>query len=102
MSDVDENIFNLVSESCSIRQSIKDTSKTTSYSAAPATDFADAVNLFNFMLDTQFASLSQHLKSEQKANAQQLSKKPKENAGSKLRGEGNKIQYSFNVEIPED
>ena len=75
MSDVDENILNLDSDSCSIRQSIKDSSQTTSNSAAPATDFADAVNLFKSMLDTRFASLSQQLKSEQKANAQQLSKK---------------------------
>ena len=41
-------------------------------------------------------------KSEQKANAQQLSKRLKENAGSRLRGEGNKIQYSFNEEISDD
>ena len=71
-------------------------------SDAASTDLADAVSLFKSVLDTQFASLSKQLFTEQKTNAKSLSKKLKENTASKLRGEGNKIQFGFNEEIIEE
>ena len=74
----------------------------TEKSSRGSTDLADAVSLFKSIIDNQFANLSQQLISEQKSSAQSLSKKLKENAASKLRGEGNRIQFSFNEEIVED
>ena len=71
-------------------------------SDAASTDLADAVSLFKSVLDSQFASLSKQLFTEQKTNAKSLSKKLKENTASKLRGEGNKIQFGFNEEIIEE
>ena len=74
----------------------------TGNSAAGSTDLADAVSLFKSVLDSQFASLSKQLFTEQQTNAKSLSKKLKENTASKLRGEGNKIQFRFNEEIIEE
>ncbi|KAK3107273.1 hypothetical protein FSP39_010868 [Pinctada imbricata] len=65
-------------------------------------DFADAISLFRSVLDNQFSNLAQKLLTDQQANVKTLSKKFKENPASKLKGEGNKIQYSFNEEILED
>ncbi|KAK3103824.1 hypothetical protein FSP39_022189 [Pinctada imbricata] len=65
-------------------------------------DFADAINLFKTVLDNQFSNLAQKLVSDQQSNAKSLSKKLKDNPSNKLKGEGNRIQYSFNEEIIED
>lgn len=65
-------------------------------------DLADAVSLFKSVIDSQFASLSEKLFSEQKSSAKTLSKKLKDSKASKLQGEGNRIQYTFNDEIIDD
>lgn len=65
-------------------------------------DLADAVSLFKSVIDSQFASLSEKLLTEQKANAKSLSKKIKESKSTRIQGEGNRIQYIFNEEIIED
>lgn len=65
-------------------------------------DLADAASLFKSVIDSQFASLSEKLLTEQKANAKSLSKKIKESKSTRIQGEGNRIQYIFNEEIIED
>lgn len=65
-------------------------------------DLADAVSLFKSVIDSQFASLSEKLLTEQKANAKTLSKKIKESKSTRIQGEGNRIQYNFNEEVIED
>ena len=61
-------------------------------------DLADAVSLFKTVIDSQFASLSEKLLSEQKASAKSLTKKIKDSKASRIQGEGNRIQFSFNEE----
>ncbi|XP_061164440.1 uncharacterized protein LOC133173470 [Saccostrea echinata] len=65
-------------------------------------DLADAVSLFKSVIDSQFASLSEKPLTEQKVNAKSLSKKIKESKSTRIQGEGNRIQYTFNEEIIED
>lgn len=54
-------------------------------------DLAVAVSLFKSVIDSQFASLSEKLLTEQKANAKSLSKKIKESKSTRIQGEGNRI-----------
>lgn len=58
--------------------------------------------MFKSVIDSQFASLSEKLLTEQKANAKSLSKKIKESKSTRIQGEGNRIQYNFNEEIIDD
>lgn len=58
--------------------------------------------MFKSVIDSQFASLSEKLLTEQKANAKSLSKKIKESKSRRIQGEGNRVQYNFNEEIIED
>ncbi|KAK3095843.1 hypothetical protein FSP39_019907 [Pinctada imbricata] len=63
---------------------------------------SDAVNLLQTALNNQFSTLSKQLLSEQKVNAQSLSKKLKEKSTTKFKGEGNRVQYEFNEDLIED
>ena len=65
-------------------------------------DLADAASLFKTVIDSQVASLSDKPLSEQKASAKSLTKKIKDSKASRIQGEGNRIQFSFNEEIIDD
>ena len=60
------------------------------------------MSLFKTVIDSQFASLSEKLLSEQKASAKSLTKKIKDSKASRIQGEGNRIQFCFNEEIIDD
>ncbi|KAK3098173.1 hypothetical protein FSP39_016873 [Pinctada imbricata] len=60
-------------------------------------DATDALELFKNILQSQFHSF----KKEQAESVESLSKKLKDNVSSKLKSEGNRIQFDFNTELLE-
>ena len=67
-----------------------------------SSDFSDAISLFKTLMENQFQSLEKKFEERVSANAQSLKKKFTESAYEKLKGEGNKIQYKFNLDILDD
>ena len=63
---------------------------------------SDAISLFKTLMENQFQSLEKKFEERVSANAQSLKKKFTESAYEKLKGEGNKIQYKFNLDILDD
>jgi hypothetical protein len=62
-------------------------------------DLSDVVNLFTTVIKNQFDELTEKLQAEQAQNSEFLQKKVKENVISKLKSEGNRVQYEFNEEL---
>nr|XP_022299832.1 uncharacterized protein LOC111108323 isoform X2 [Crassostrea virginica] len=108
MSDHEDVELNLLYETPAHRAPIQTTtpkpSENLSHSkpSNSVNDLADAVSLFKTVIDSQFASLSEKLLSEQKASAKSLTKKIKDSKASRIQGDGNRIQFSFNEEIIDD
>ena len=108
MSDHEDVELNLLYETPAHRAPIQTTTPKPSENLShgkpsnSVNDLADAVSLFKTVIDSQFASLSEKLLSEQKASAKSLTKKIKDSKASRIQGEGNRIQFSFNEEIIDD
>jgi hypothetical protein len=62
-------------------------------------DLSDVVNLFTTVIKIQFDELTEKLQAEQAQNSEFLQKKVKENVTSKLKSEGNRVQYEFNEQL---
>ena len=67
-----------------------------------SSDFSDAISLFKTLMENQFQCLEKKFEERVSANAQSLKKKFTESAYEKPKGEGNKIQYKFNLDILDD